>query len=66
MDEETLDRSRRRMEEKAKKYKAMKRGDFDEGDEGLVEWDRKWAEAGEKGDDGEDDSEIGEDRKSVV
>lgn len=60
MDEETLDRSRRRMEEKAKKYKAMKRGDFDEGDEGLVEWDRKWAEAGEKGDDGEDDSEIGE------
>ncbi|KFY33125.1 hypothetical protein V494_07834, partial [Pseudogymnoascus sp. VKM F-4513 (FW-928)] len=58
---ETLARSRRRMEEKAKKYKAMKRGDFDGDEEGLVEWDRKWAEAGEKGDDEDDaDSELEE------
>ncbi|OBT69360.1 hypothetical protein VE03_01049 [Pseudogymnoascus sp. 23342-1-I1] len=53
VDEETLERSRRRMEEKAKKYRAMKRGDIDvqeggEGAGGLVEWDRKWTEAGEK------------------
>lgn len=53
------------MEEKAKRYRAMKRGDVDvegggEGAGGLVEWDRKWAEAGEKPDDGEDDSDIEE------
>ncbi|KAL5352523.1 hypothetical protein ACLOAV_002471 [Pseudogymnoascus australis] len=67
VDEETLARSRRRMEEKAKKYRAMKRGDIDveeggEGAGGLVEWDRKWAEAGEKGadDDGDSESELEE------
>ncbi|OAF62554.1 hypothetical protein VC83_01061 [Pseudogymnoascus destructans] len=67
VDEETLERSRRKMEEKAKRYKAMKRGDVDvqeggEGAGGLVEWDRKWTEAGEKGEGSEDDSELEEGR----
>ncbi|OBU01290.1 hypothetical protein VE01_00332 [Pseudogymnoascus verrucosus] len=65
VDEETLERSRRKMEEKAKRYRAMKRGDIDvaeggEGAGGLVEWDRKWTEAGEKGEGSEDESELEE------
>ncbi|OBT81748.1 hypothetical protein VE02_09529, partial [Pseudogymnoascus sp. 03VT05] len=65
VDEETLERSRRKMEEKAKRYRAMKRGDMDvaeggEGAGGLVEWDRKWTESGEKPEGSEDDSELEE------
>ncbi|OBT40230.1 hypothetical protein VE00_08764 [Pseudogymnoascus sp. WSF 3629] len=65
VDEEVLERSRRKMEEKAKKYRAMKRGDVDveeggEGAGGLVEWDRKWTEEGERGEGSGDESELEE------
>lgn len=50
VDESTLHRSKRKLEEKAKQYSAMKRGenmnveneDYD--DEGLIDFDAKWAE----------------------
>ncbi|RPB11640.1 hypothetical protein P167DRAFT_536554 [Morchella conica CCBAS932] len=43
--ERELERSRKKMKEKSRLYAAMKRGDFaDEGGEGLVDFDRKWAE----------------------
>jgi hypothetical protein len=50
-----LERSRKKMEEKAKLYSRMKRGDGDEAEgegegegegDGLVDFDRKWAEHG--------------------
>jgi hypothetical protein len=54
VDEEVLKRSRRKMEEKAKIYAAMKRGEYvdlragkggvNDEREGLVDFDRKWAE----------------------
>lgn len=51
VDSATLHRSKRKMEEKARLYAAMKRGDYvpPGGDEarderGLVDFDRKWAE----------------------
>lgn len=51
VDSATLHRSKRKMEEKARLYAAMKRGDYvppggDEGrdERGLVDFDRKWAE----------------------
>ncbi|KAI9704434.1 MAG: hypothetical protein M1836_007297 [Candelina mexicana] len=51
VDEAVLQRSKRKMEEKARLYAAMKRGDYippggvDSRDErGLVDFDRKWAE----------------------
>lgn len=49
LDSAALHRSKRRMEEKARLYAAMKRGDYvapqDGRDErGLVDFDRKWAE----------------------
>jgi len=40
-----LERSRQKMEEKAKLYSAMKKGDYAPKDEELVDFDRKWAEA---------------------
>jgi hypothetical protein len=48
VDESVLHRSKRKMEEKAKQYSAMKRGDYvgggeNEGD-GLIDFDRKWAD----------------------
>lgn len=43
--ERDLARSKKRLNEKAKLYNAMKRGDFnDDNGEGLVDFDRKWAE----------------------
>ena len=53
LDHETLHRSKRKMEEKARLYAAMKRGDYvqqprrhvnDEETGPLVDFDRKWAE----------------------
>ncbi|KAI9717283.1 MAG: hypothetical protein M1812_004810 [Candelaria pacifica] len=51
VDNAVLHRSKRKMEEKARLYAAMKRGDYvpsggDEGSDkrGLVDFDRKWAE----------------------
>ncbi|KFA61076.1 hypothetical protein S40285_06354 [Stachybotrys chlorohalonatus IBT 40285] len=54
-EEEThqLERSRRRMEDKARRYAAMKRGDYvpQENEAApLVDFDRKWAESAEKED----------------
>ncbi|KFA76268.1 hypothetical protein S40288_03611 [Stachybotrys chartarum IBT 40288] len=54
-EEETqqLERSRRRMEDKARRYAAMKRGDYvpQENEAApLVDFDRKWAETAEKED----------------
>ncbi|KAJ6437840.1 SH3 domain-containing protein [Purpureocillium lavendulum] len=49
-----LARARRKMEDKARRYAAMKRGDYVPGEneaEPLVDFDRKWAE-GEEGKDG--------------
>lgn len=56
VDAATLHRSKRRMEEKARLYASMKRGDYvpptdgrgrDKEAEGLVDFDRKWAESTE-------------------
>lgn len=52
VDEDVLHRSKRKMEQKAKLYSKMKRGDFVAGDgdgDGLVDFDRKWVEGQEKG-----------------
>jgi hypothetical protein len=61
------ERSKRKMEEKARLYAAMKRGDVeDEGERFAVDFDRKWAEKygdGQSGDEDlsdEDDEEEGE------
>lgn len=48
-DPAALHRSKRKMEEKAKKYRAMKRGEYvpaddNEASEALVDFDQKWAE----------------------
>ncbi|EKG19984.1 hypothetical protein MPH_02714 [Macrophomina phaseolina MS6] len=45
LDEATWKRSKRKMEEKARLYAAMKRGDVEDNDERYaVDFDRKWAE----------------------
>lgn len=63
VDEATLHRSKRRMEEKARLYAALKRGDIEDIDDRYgVDFDRKWAERQQAGkedsdvSDGEDDS----------
>lgn len=59
-------RARRKMEEKARLYAAMKRGDYvaKEGDAApLVDFDRKWAEGRDKAG-GEGDSTSGSDNES--
>lgn len=48
VDASVLHRSKRKMEEKAKQYKAMKRGDFvpdDKQSDSLIDFDQKWADA---------------------
>ncbi|KAL9100991.1 MAG: hypothetical protein Q9163_003696 [Psora crenata] len=58
VDAATLQRSKRKMEEKARLYASMKRGDYvppkdgrvDKEAEGLVDFDRKWAEQAEGND----------------
>lgn len=70
VDSDMLHRSKRRMEEKARLYAAMKRGDYvtskDGRDErGLVDFDRKWAEnQGSRADAGEDATSSGSDNDS--
>lgn len=44
VDDATLKRSRRKLEEKARKYRHMKEGGDDAAAEGLIDFDRKWAE----------------------
>jgi Domain of unknown function (DUF4078) len=61
VDSAALHRSKRRMEEKARIYAAMKRGDYirpeDTRDErSLVDFDRKWAEQEREGRNNEDDA----------
>lgn len=63
VDGEILHRSKRKMEEKVKRYKELKRGGADEG-EGLVDFDRKWAEREEEG--GNDSSEEEDDGKNEI
>ncbi|KAL1888905.1 hypothetical protein Cpir12675_005994 [Ceratocystis pirilliformis] len=55
-----LDKSRKRLEEKARIYNAMKRGDYikqGKPEESLVDFHRKWAEEREKNPDAQDDSD---------
>ncbi|EMC92868.1 hypothetical protein BAUCODRAFT_125827 [Baudoinia panamericana UAMH 10762] len=64
LDSRLWERSKKKMEEKARLYAAMKRGDVEDADERYaVDFDRKWAETEETGDeeleDGEDDAEEG-------
>ncbi|KAK4993664.1 hypothetical protein LTR66_004898 [Elasticomyces elasticus] len=50
LDDATWMRSKRKMEEKARLYAAMKRGDVDDADERYaVDFDRKWAEGQAEG-----------------
>ncbi|KAL1619357.1 hypothetical protein SLS54_006634 [Diplodia seriata] len=51
LDDATFKRSKRKMEEKARLYAAMKRGDVEDADERYaVDFDRKWAEKHDEGD----------------
>ncbi|KAH0604285.1 uncharacterized protein H6S33_006662 [Morchella sextelata] len=60
--ERDLERSRKKLKEKSRLYAAMKRGDFaDEGGEGLVDFDRKWAEHPSDESDEEGEEEAGGD-----
>jgi Domain of unknown function (DUF4078) len=61
VDAAALHRSKRRMEEKARIYAAMKRGDYIRPQDGrdertLVDFDRKWAEQEDSGKNDEDDA----------
>ncbi|KIW10496.1 hypothetical protein PV08_11460 [Exophiala spinifera] len=53
VDDAELHRSKRKMEDKVRLYNAMKRGEYigreDYDERGLVDFDRKWAEAQAKG-----------------
>lgn len=52
VDEAQWKRARRKMEEKARIYNAMKRGDIEDmDDKHMVDFDRKWAEAKGRGED---------------
>lgn len=62
LDSNTWARSRRKMEEKARLYAAMKRGDVEDADERYaVDFDRKWAESQGKEEDEEVDDDGSED-----
>ena len=59
-DTQERERARRKMEEKARKYAAMKRGDYvatENEAAPLVDFDRKWAEKAEEGEELSDTSE---------
>jgi hypothetical protein len=60
VDDALLDRSRRKLEKKAKLYKEMKRRDYipKEGEEDLVDFDRKWVDRDAKGEASSSDSEV--------
>ena len=65
VDDEVLHRSKRKMEEKAKIYTQMKRGELD-GEEDLVDFDRKWAENGEQDSSSDEDGDGDGGRDAVV
>jgi hypothetical protein len=59
LDSSTWQRSKRRMEEKARLYAAMKRGDIEDADEKYaVDFDAKWAEARAEGKDDDSDDDL--------
>jgi hypothetical protein len=62
VDASVLHRSKRKMEAKAKLYKQMKRGELgdEEDGDGLVDFDRKWAERGDDLSSDEDDEGMNE------
>ncbi|CBX99885.1 hypothetical protein IAQ61_002889 [Plenodomus lingam] len=68
-DEAVWKRTKRRMEEKARLYDALKRGDIEDVDDKYgVDFDAKWAEAQEKGEKAESsssDSEASEEEELV-
>lgn len=57
VDEGVLHRSKRKLEAKAKIYDRMKRGEHAEDDDGLIDFDRKWAEKQAKGESYSSESE---------
>lgn len=64
-----LERSRKRMEEKARMYSALKRGDYvpkENEPAPLVDFDRKWAEANDDGARYDESSDSEEDRDDEV
>ncbi|KAF1812995.1 hypothetical protein P152DRAFT_334054 [Eremomyces bilateralis CBS 781.70] len=69
VDAELWRQSQAKMEEKARIYAAMKRGDKEDKEEGgLIDFDRKWVESqerGEKGSSGDEDDEEDEEEELV-
>ncbi|KAF2464696.1 uncharacterized protein BDR25DRAFT_307039 [Lindgomyces ingoldianus] len=67
-DEATWRRTKRKMEEKARLYDALKRGDIDDEDEKYgVDFDQKWAERQERGEkDSDTDEESNASEESLV
>jgi Domain of unknown function (DUF4078) len=67
LDHDVWRRSQRKMEDKARLYAAMKRGDVEDADEKYaVDFDRKWAESKDRGDsDAETSEEEEEDEETV-
>ena len=64
LDSQIWERSKRRMEEKARLYAAMKRGDVEDAEEKFaVDFDRKWAE---KCPDEESDDDAGSEEEAEV
>jgi hypothetical protein len=62
LSKDVWERSKRKMEEKARLYAAMKRGDVEDADERYaVDFDTKWAEARAEGKESESDDDDGED-----
>lgn len=72
VDDNVLARSRRKLEEKAQKYKELKKSSYipeDDNTHGLIEWDRKWAEdpdAVEEDSSGSEIDEINPGSKEIV
>jgi hypothetical protein len=62
--EHDLERSRKKLKQKARLYKELQRGDGEEKDEGLVDFTRKWAEEGDG--EGESSSEEDEGEEELV
>ena len=67
LDEVSWRRTKRKMDEKARLYAALKRGDVDDTyDRYDVDFDRKWTERGGKEDSDQEDSEDGEESDGDV
>ncbi|KAL2063006.1 hypothetical protein VTL71DRAFT_6078 [Oculimacula yallundae] len=70
VDDNVLHRSKRKMEEKAKIYARMKRGEYEgkDGEENLIDFDRKWADREREGklDDSSDEIESDDGQGEIV